>query len=198
MHALGKAVRGIGMEHLFPPEVFADETLWPTVQAVVCHKNKVIMTRSAFAPKDVAWWILPQESIEQKKDATLAAALTRGLHEELGIVLTPKILKSAQVLFSYDNPLPRSRMGRGARITKHMVAVGISVPDPKIVLDAKENCDYRLISSWEELDEAMASVAEERLRKYVGTCQAVSIACHRGLLSWGVPGLEKPRKGVRH
>lgn len=185
--AVSSVVQGMSMQSAYPPAIFEDEDgviVRPTVQAIVCCDDMIAMVKpTAVADRD--WWIPPQEGIDPS-DTSPSATLERGLLGELGIVLSDASLGTAQILGSYLNPIPCSRIDGCARMTKRIIIVAVKVPDDvQVKLDPKEYSDFIWVSSRDELDVMMAKVAEERVRKYVYFCRALIAACMRGFLpSW--------------
>jgi 8-oxo-dGTP pyrophosphatase MutT (NUDIX family) len=176
------------MQSAYPAHIFEDEdgAVRPTVQAIVCRGEEVAMVKPV-AAANLKWWIPPQKGVDSS-DVCPSATLERGLYEELGIVLPQASLDTAEIIGSYLNPIPRNRMDDGTRMKKRIIVVAVRVPDDvRIKLDLNENADFQWVPSWEELDFAMAEVAEVRIRKYVAMCRSILIACKRGLLSWKIP-----------
>ena len=187
MNIAVSSVYGLSVRSAYPPGFFVEDTVRPTVQVLVCRNDGKIAMVKPVAAADREWWIPPQEGVDGS-DVSPVATLERGLYEELGIVLSQDSLSTAEMLGSYVNPIPCNRMDDGTRMAKRIIVIAVQVPpDVRIKLDSKENTDFQWIRSWEELDFAMAEVAEERIRKYVATCRAVLIACRRGILSWKIP-----------
>ena len=186
--AVSSVVQGMSMQSAYPPAIFEDADgvmVRPTVQAIVCCDGKIAMVKPvAAANLKLNWWIPPQEGVDWS-DVSLAATLARGLYEELGIVLSQDSLDTAAIVGSYLNPIPQNRKDGGKCMKKRIIAVAVQVsPDVQIRLNSEENSDFQWIRSWEELDSAMATVAEERIRKYVALCRSAFVACKLGFLTW--------------
>lgn len=180
-----------GLYEVIPHGLFEQREYRPTVGMLIGMNGGILMVRSAHADgKGLRrWWTLPQEGIIET-DGTLAGAVGRGMKEELGHVPSDATFFSARILGEMWNKVPKARTKNGGR-TKLIVFVGLRAEPFEIRLN-HENLDYRIVTSFNELDKAMEQVAEHRVYKYMCTCEAIVRACACGLLSWKLP------KGLRH
>lgn len=177
----------MGVNDPIPCDVFAHPECRLTVSTLMCIHGKLLLVQPTRAKRDGyhRWWVLPQEGVELY-DETLGHAMLRGVYEELRYDFSEHLPENVTVLGDFMNPVPLGRKDSGK--IKQIIFLAGSFHHFSPRLNMFENADYRLVASWQELDELMTDAALHRLHKYVSTCEMVLHACEYGLLPWEVPG----------
>ncbi len=188
--------KDLGVHSAITPDmVSTGRAIRATLGILLIERDSVLFVKSGKVPEDMDWYTLPQEGVEYM-DRSLRGTLIRGLGEELGLRDHHVDMRTVKYLMVFHNKLPSDRTEGGQPAMKEIAYFGIKLKAGALSAirpNPREIAGVELASSWEQVDNRMATVAEYRVNKYVATCQAIREACRQKMLSWPVPAFMDAR-----
>ncbi len=175
--------------------VAAGLTIRATVGMMLIDRDSIVFVRSRKAPEDLSWCTLPQEGVKFM-DRSVRGTFVRGLNEELKLRDHHVDMRTVKYLMVFHNKLPSDRTEGGQPTVKEIAYFAVRLKAGglnAICPNPQEIAGIELASSWEQVDQIMATVAEHRVHKYIATCLAIRAACRTKMLSWHVPAFMDAR-----
>lgn len=172
------------LHHLLSQDMFADETVRPTITVIASLDGKVFLGCPKGAPQD--WWV-PLQSRIQRRDGTLAHSALRVIASTIHVPQPERAVRRMVPLHQFDNVVPEGRKDAG--VTKRHFVVGLSLETGQFSMNRDELEKLVLVRNLGEFERYTAQVATARPVKHRGIRAALGRAHQRHLVHWS--GAEK-------